>query len=592
MAVSAFKSNSKRGNLGSSSNNKSSSAKDSELTKKVPLRRSRSVSAVGRNYQDKEIPSSSNSISTSTVDFLNKRDNPLFYSSTLSPPDVIESENVIGIVKLDEQASRLGEAARKSVGTGFVSDSRRGRSVTRLSDYGNQSLATRREVGRSLSREEMGRRRRSVSRGHYGNSENEVEKENSLSSGLRNKNNEKLAPSMEKKATVTTCASELSDQTRNLHRWSSQHPLLEPSDGSVIPNLEDEISTGSFSEAEEKTIRAVFEQMKSFQTDQQADDSGTVGIYETVRSEVRRAISEIQNDLENVIRRNSTTIGAANFVDIPPESVNPDAIELVSDIRKEYARKLELSQERARKLRAELAMEEHRGQELNRILKEILPDPKSSATQKPQPKRKTSIERRKMSKRLTEEAMNYFDECVSISTFDSSDFSSQEDPPLNSVAATPSVGDSRFLPCGSSSASTSHCSNVQLNCNKDPDGQVFYNPCKESSVLTAGSCCKELGNVQRSPTEIDAEQVGNFQFSFSHEPMKTQGLFDDIRSYIKKFEKETHNNERDCQTRLSSYDADDYKSHFLAESLLFDKVILKNKIQSGSLLLCASGIVI
>ena len=42
-----------------------------------------------------------------------------------------------------------------------------------------------------------------------------------------------------------------------------------------------------------------------------------------------------------------------------------------------------------------------------------------------------------MSKRLTDEAMAYFDECVSLSTFDSSDFSSPEDPPINLVG----VGD-------------------------------------------------------------------------------------------------------------------------------------------------------
>jgi len=45
-----------------------------------------------------------------------------------------------------------------------------------------------------------------------------------------------------------------------------------------------------------------------------------------------------------------------------------------------------------------------------------------------------------MSKRLTEEAMAYFDECVSISTFDSSDFSAPEDSPLNLIGATTTVG--------------------------------------------------------------------------------------------------------------------------------------------------------
>jgi len=45
------------------------------------------------------------------------------------------------------------------------------------------------------------------------------------------------------------------------------------------------------------------------------------------------------------------------------------------------------------------------------------------------------MERRKMSKRLEEEAMAFFDECVSISTFDDSDFSSMEDPPSHTTRA-------------------------------------------------------------------------------------------------------------------------------------------------------------
>lgn len=59
-----------------------------------------------------------------------------------------------------------------------------------------------------------------------------------------------------------------------------------------------------------------------------------------------------------------------------------------------------------------------------------------------------------MSKRLTEEAMAYFDECVSISTFDNSDFSSQEDPPLNLVGTTTPIGDGVSLPQVSTTNST------------------------------------------------------------------------------------------------------------------------------------------
>ena len=46
------------------------------------------------------------------------------------------------------------------------------------------------------------------------------------------------------------------------------------------------------------------------------------------------------------------------------------------------------SEERARKLRADLAVEEHRGQEFSRILKETLPDPRTSNPQKSRAGRK------------------------------------------------------------------------------------------------------------------------------------------------------------------------------------------------------------
>lgn len=67
-----------------------------------------------------------------------------------------------------------------------------------------------------------------------------------------------------------------------------------------------------------------------------------------------------------------------------------------------------------------------------------------------------------MSKRLNEEAMAYFDECVSLSTFDSSDFSSPEDPPLDTVASTPAIG-SAALPRASSVMSATYSPNSCLD---------------------------------------------------------------------------------------------------------------------------------
>lgn len=57
-----------------------------------------------------------------------------------------------------------------------------------------------------------------------------------------------------------------------------------------------------------------------------------------------------------------------------------------------------------------------------------------------------------MTKRLTEEALTYFDECVSISTFDSSDFSAPEYPSHSSVGATTTTGVAVPVLLGSPSA--------------------------------------------------------------------------------------------------------------------------------------------
>ncbi|KAJ9685115.1 hypothetical protein PVL29_017228 [Vitis rotundifolia] len=359
MAVSAFKSTSRRGNLASSTTNTSSSSSSSS-SHIHPPRRSRSVSAVSRDQLD-------------ATEFLNKRDNPLFWTTTntLPPENPVQSQNAT-----DSESKFERKASKFSAPNSEVLDATRGRSVSRTSSAGNQIAGGGKGIGRSRSVS-----RRPVPRGNHWNSESEVEQECSLSVNSRNRRNLNLAPNNGKKANLIRTSSEFSDQINNTQTLSSQHRPSELSDRSAsglqIPNSEDEFSVGSFSEAEEKTIKAVCEQIKSFQRNDLEVDNTASGIYETVRSEVRRAISEIQNDLESAIRRNNAAgIATTNVTDIPPDLVNPGAVELVLDIREEYAKKLEQSQERARILRADLAVEEHRGQELSRILKEILPEPK------------------------------------------------------------------------------------------------------------------------------------------------------------------------------------------------------------------------
>ncbi|XP_011046476.1 PREDICTED: uncharacterized protein LOC105141080 isoform X1 [Populus euphratica] len=365
------------------------------------------------------------------------------------------------------------------------------------------------------------------------------------------------------------------------------------SDGSAadLPSLpfrswEDGGLGSSFSEAEGRTIKAVCEQMQSFQGDDLGDDTSS-RIYETVRSEVRRAIADIQNDLESTIRRsNTTTIAMSNVTDIPPDLVNPSAVELVLDIRREYANKLEQSHERARKLRADLAVEEHRGSELSRILKEVLPHPKTSNVQKPRAARKSSIERRKVSKRLTDEAMAYFDECVSLSTFDSSDFSSPEDPPINFVGVASPVGDCASFSQASSNAAA-NCYPNSFTTNKQ---ELVSAHSHSASVLSATGSSKEptLDEVILNRSETPYGQ--RFQFSFACKRNDSIEVQQDIRKYVKSFEKDMEKTGVSSKIlRSNHFDLDEYNSQASRQNFLFDTAFLNNRIQPGSMLLCDGG---
>ncbi|KAG6630826.1 uncharacterized protein LOC122291725 isoform X1 [Carya illinoinensis] len=546
MAVAAFKSSSRRGNLTTTTTHsagRESSDKENP-PKKAPIRRSRSVSAFPRRTNS-EIPSTSD-------DFLNKRDNPLFWSG--GSGSLIESPTTNTNANADTVAVSHGGV-----------DNRRGRSVARTAGVGsNKGPGSGKETARSLSRVYTGRRDRSVSRQHFATSESEAENDRGLSEDFKIRSDRNVVSSNAKKGGLVRGGSDI---------WSGQSEA-EPSDGFATtlscwqtPTNERVSVASSLSEAEDKIIKPVCEQMKSVQGDNVECDSSGGGIHETVRAEVRRAISEIQNDLEIAIRRNNATdISTTNVVDITPDLVNPGAVELVLNYRREYAKKLEQSLERARKLQADLAVEEHRGHELSRILKEVLPDPKTPSVQKSRPGRKSSIERRKMSKRLEEEALAYFDECISLSTFDSSDFSSPEDPPLD--LATP-VGNGISLP------QDSYMQGQMMNGHDVPG-------------LTAGTSSSKEPNLDlASPNSVIAERSWKFQFSVAGKTAETVELQQDIRKYIRNFEKHDFDSKI---ARSNRYDVDEYNLQASKESLLCDRVKLKNRIESGGFLLCGGGI--
>ncbi|KAK7313675.1 hypothetical protein VNO77_38865 [Canavalia gladiata] len=509
MAVAAFRSSSRRGTQSSGPPNTTSSGRPSTRASN-PIRRSRSVSACPRSSLD---------IST---DFLNKRDNPLFD----------ETQSFKTLLETSTPVVSAGSATRRA------------------------------EPGRTLSRADSGRRTRSaslcpVSRRHLNYSTSESEAECNDGNGL------KLVRSNRKGGLVGRSENGVRDHVKDSH---SGYCCAATSSGLQTQNCDDMVSTASSGfGSEEKTIKAVFEQMKSVQRDLPEASN----IYETVRCEVRRAISEIQIDLESAMRRSNTTaISFTNVADIPPDLVNPGAVELVLEIRREYAKKLEESQERARNLRADLAVEEQRGQELDRILKEVLPYPMTPNVQKSRPTRKSSIERRRMSKRLAEDAQAYFDECVSLSTFDSSDFSSQEDPPLNLVG--PPTLSSNHVCIREESGIREQSMNIQYDISQPPAGIEAVGVIHDQVTTTTSSAETDCGPC----------------FSFAQKSSETSLQEEDIQQYIKRFEK----NILKSTTPRSNYcDLHEYNFQSSAESLLIDRLLLKSRIESGSMLLCGGG---
>ncbi|XP_062183411.1 uncharacterized protein LOC133887464 [Phragmites australis] len=271
-----------------------------------------------------------------------------------------------------------------------------------------------------------------------------------------------------------------------------------------------------------------------------------------------------------------------------PLGFDPDTSELASDIT-EYTIKLKLSHERARKLRADLAVEEQREQELSRMLKDIVTVPNFTEAHKKRPRRKSSIERLKVSRHLAEEAMNYFEECVSISTMDSTDFSSPEDPQPNSVVSVPPKSNSRFFHKGRSSFQEPHTQTDQRGHHEESDKQTQCSICitgsdVPDSVVFSHTNATGLKIRSNSSDDLDgfATPQSSSCFSFTTEPAKTVENCD-FRQYLGNFGR---GNNKELRETRSSYFADDYVSQKANPDLLMDMVTFQNRIEYGGFLIC------
>ncbi|XP_062204069.1 uncharacterized protein LOC133906243 isoform X2 [Phragmites australis] len=270
-----------------------------------------------------------------------------------------------------------------------------------------------------------------------------------------------------------------------------------------------------------------------------------------------------------------------------PLEFDPDTSELASDIT-EYTIKLKQSHERARKLRADLAVEEQREQELSRMLNDIVTVPNFTETHEKRRRRKSSIERLKASRHLAEEAMNYFEECVSISTMDSTDFSSPEDPQPNPVVSVPPKSNSRFFHKGRSSFQEPHTPTDQHGHHEESDKQtqcsisITGSDVCDSVILSHTNGLKIRSNSSDILDGFDTPQSRSSCFSFTTEPAKTVENCD-VWQYRGNFGR---GNNKELRETRPSYFADDYVFQKANADLLMDMVAFQNRIEYGGLLIC------
>ncbi|KAH7297351.1 hypothetical protein KP509_26G066400 [Ceratopteris richardii] len=195
-----------------------------------------------------------------------------------------------------------------------------------------------------------------------------------------------------------------------LRRTSSSQDLSQASNKMRQPDPIIDIKDDAESLVKVKTIRAVYG------NDPPVQNVGTVDLCDAKRIEAHSAVSN------SIHKRNQLPL--SKCIESTSEPLGSNVTQAVADIRKEYTTKLEESEKRVRELWSQIAVEERRCLELSKIVRELLPTVSSapvaenSSNHRQQLRRKNITERQGSSKSLAEEAERFFDECVSISSYD------------------------------------------------------------------------------------------------------------------------------------------------------------------------------
>ncbi|XP_062229225.1 uncharacterized protein LOC133927014 isoform X2 [Phragmites australis] len=353
--------------------------------------------------------------------------------------------------------------------------------------------------------------------------------------------------------------------SQTLKRSTSQKDFIHSRDSSSShSSVTDDESTSShsFRSRNQKAVRAVYTLDKERPV---CDEDGNA-LYDVMCKEVRQAVEEIRTQLEKAVTKSE-----------PSEKTSSDAqpTQVITELRRSYTSKLEESELRKQELLAQLAVEEQRGHELTKIVRELLPSSKKNANPERQLQhRRRSNDRSRMSKRLTEEAEQYFEDFLSnvedtdFSSFDgerSDTSSTRKDVLLHAMTETPVV-----LPKVTSPA---EADGVVLPWLQWETSNDLTSPCKTKAQGESTACSTSNHNMSSrgswSPGDHDSSCATKDKLLTRFEEVGIR------RSSCPDY------------ARGSSFHFDDYLHLRGCEDLLFEKWRQKERIDSGGLVLCS-----
>ncbi|XP_066371087.1 uncharacterized protein [Miscanthus floridulus] len=364
-----------------------------------------------------------------------------------------------------------------------------------------------------------------------------------------------------------------SKANQTLKRSTSQKDFFHSRDSSSSHSsiTDDESrSSHSFHSRNQKEVCAVYGLDKEHPI---GDGAGNV-LYDVMRKEVRQVVDEIRNQLEKAVTKSE-----------PSEKViSSDAqpTQVITELRRSYTSKLEESEKRKQELLAQLAAEEQHGHELTKIVRELLPTPKKTANLQRQPRhRRRSNDRSRMSKRLIEEAEQYFEDFLSnvedtdFSSFDgerSDSSSTRKDMLLHAMTETPVARPKVALPA-------------------EADG-----------VVLPWLQWETTNDLQTSPCKTKA-QGENTRCSTSNQTTSSRGSWspgDHATSVASKDRLLTKFGEvgicrsscPDYVRTSSTFHIDDYLHLRQSEDLLLETWMQKQRIDSGGLVLCSKSTIL